>query len=358
MKKRILFGTLGLALGLGLGVGAGLTAPKEVKEVEAAPAGYSDVYLDLGSCNWASKENATMYAYYYGSATASTTWTGNPMTYHGYGLYTAVVPSNTSKIVFNVNGWSGDCQTDDLTFNASQPLWTITTSYTNGTKQSASSQAYSEKTVYVLDKTGTLLKTAHKAHIWRNSGSPRRDTSWPGVDMTLVSGRIYAVTFPSFSDMIIFHDNAGHQTANLSIDGECSVLEDDWNGTTWVSLAAAQFVDGYMHFYDVKTTSTGSTSNCAAYYTAAKNAYNALASDAVRKEVLGVEDVKDRLGKWAIANGTTLDANGGVLAAGNLLPSLTNNDSTNRALMVGVISAIAVAALGGWFALRKKKSVN
>ena len=352
MKKRHLFLTLGLALTLGAGVAGGLSLNKgEAKEVEAAKSGYVDVYLNLGSCNWASKENATMYAYYFDSTTSSTTWTGNPMTKNDFGLYTAEVPADAGKIVFNVNGWNGDCQTVNLTFDSSKTLWSITTKYTDGNNQQASCEAYSEKTIYVLDKGNNRLQVNHYAHVFNGTYG----TEWPGIAMSAHSGRIYSVTIPSTLTTVIWHNNEGNQTSDLSIDGVCSVLESDWDGSKWVSLAAAEFIDGFMHFNDISTENTGTTANCAANYSAAKTAYNALASNAIRLEVLSVRDVSARLSAWATANHDTLDTvSGGALSVLWVAENPTTKNN-NTAIIILVVSSIALLAVGSIFVIHRRK---
>ena len=347
MKKRNLFLTLGLALGLGVGVAAGLGARvEEAKKVEATSE-TTTIYLDVHNSNWAGK-GETIYVHYWGGDNAST-WPGVAMTKNSFGLYTATVSSDSTGLKFHVSeNWGGDCETGDLSFTASKMLWTIDKQQSPCT---ASSAAYSEKTIYVLDKGGDRLQVNHYAHVYNGSYG----TTWPGVSMASHSGHIYSVTIPSTLTTVIWHNNEGNQTANLSIDGVCSVLESDWDGSKWVSLAAAEFIDGFMHFNDISTENTGTTANCAANYSAAKTAYNALASNTIRLEVLSVRDVSARLSAWATANHDTLDTvSGGVLSVLWVAENPTTKNN-NTAIIILVVSSIALLAVASIFVIRKRR---
>ncbi len=223
-------------------------------------------------------------------------------------------------------------------------------------------------TVYVLDLYGDLLNVSHKAHIFNGSIS----STFPGVDMSKEEGNdIYGLTYwDDFTNVNFNQKGDGEktgQTINLTLTGnenKCLILNHDvngefkWNSNTWISLAAAQFIDQKMHFgdYNEDQYKTEPTANCASYYGAAKTAYNALASNAVRKEVLSIEVVKDRLSWWATANGDTLDVADGaalpVAGAGSISGTI-NNSSMN----IGVIAAIlatAVISIGSYFIIKKK----
>lgn len=224
-------------------------------------------------------------------------------------------------------------------------------------------------TVYVLDLYGDLLNNSHKAHYFNAT----IQTNWAGVDMPKVSetNGVYSVTYWNEFTTVIFNqigdgEKTG-QTIDLALTGnenKCLILNHDvnnelkWNSNTWISLAAAQFIDQKMHFgdYNEDQYKTEPTANCASYYGAAKTAYNALASNAVRKEVLSIEVVKDRLSWWATANGDTLDVADGtalpVAGAGSISGTI-NNSSMN----IGVIAAIiatAVISTGSYFIIKKK----
>ena len=357
MKLNKIFVTLTLALTAATGLGASLFAKKETKQADAAS--WMTIYLDKSDCGKFKQDNTTTYVYYYNCDTYSTTWPGIAMTENN-GLFSASIPTFCGNIIFNIqpsdgtSPWGGDCQTEDLTFDGSKPLWTIYTNNTDGSKQKAYDTVY-QKNIYVLDKSNSPLSVTQKMHAWRNDGSSAGATTWPGLDMSRVGGansHIYSATVLGDIDRVIFNNNSGNQTANLTIDGECSVLESDWNGTKWVRLESAQFVDNCMHFYDVPVTDTSSTQYCSDRYQTAKTAYNALSSNEVRKEVLSINDVSDRLSAWAEANGDTLASDGTALSSRAFTPYFEKN---NYAIIIVVAMSIIGSLLGAFLLLKKRK---
>lgn len=350
MKLNKIFVTLTLALTAATGLAASVFTKKETKQVDAAS--WIDVYLDKSDCGKL-KQSGTTYCYYYGSENSSVAWPGVAML-EANGLCRCSIPLDASAIVFNLEGWDGDCKTEDLTFDSSKPLWTIYTNNTDGSKQKAYDTVY-RKQIYVLDKSNSPLCVTQKMHAWRNDGSSAGATTWPGVDMTRVGGassHIYTAKVLGNIDRVIFNNNDGGQTANLTIDGECSVLESDWNGTKWVSLEAAQFVDNCMHFYDVPVTDTSSTQYCSDRYQTAKSAYNALSSNEVREEVLSINDVAARLSAWASANGDVLDTAGATLGAHSFVPY---TDKKNYAIIAVVAASVIGSLLAAFLLIKKRK---
>ena len=163
MKIKHIITTLCLAASLGLGVGIGLKANNNVKAAKAD--GTIKVYLDLGGSNsyWTGKlsdnnGSKSINVEWSGSATPSGGVSAQKMTKNSFGLYTYDVPSDATKISFNAAGWGGDCASQEYDFDSSKTLWTITSSYTDNTNQTASNQAYSTKTLYMFDKTNMLKK--------------------------------------------------------------------------------------------------------------------------------------------------------------------------------------------------------
>ena len=110
--------------------------------------GADKIYLDLGSCAayWNTKlaeDVQKLNAHFFGGTGTATTWPGNQMTkVTGNIWYVNIVP-NTANVIFNVNGWGGDCQTEDLTIPTDgKNLFTLNTSYTSGTKQNGTWSTY------------------------------------------------------------------------------------------------------------------------------------------------------------------------------------------------------------------------
>ena len=113
---------------------------------EVTPSG-GKIYVDLGSIasHWATKAAMVpeiparqgYWAYFFdGGGTVGKDWPGSKLTNVSGNVYYVNKPSAATKVIFNVNGWNGDCQTVDLTIPTDgKNLFTITTSYTSETSQ-------------------------------------------------------------------------------------------------------------------------------------------------------------------------------------------------------------------------------
>ena len=217
-------------------------------------------------------------------------------------------------------------------------------------------------TAYVLDMFGS--KSPSKAHYFHYDSTSKKTvgTTWTGVDLTSVSGRIYSYTYWDAFDKVIFNANSNtSQTDDLTAEaGKCFVLENtsDWSGR-WVSLEAAQFIDENMRFSTIETSDTTSGTDCLGFYSSVKSAYDGLSSNSVRLEALGVANVLDRLLAWAEANGDTLDiTSGGKLSASKAPLTSVSQSSSNTTTSIIVVSFVATAVVaGGLFLLRKRKEI-
>lgn len=160
MKKLLL--TLG-ATALILGLGACNNSKKAKSEDKSVPEatsktassddvvseaggsggeGSDKIYLDLGTSKtyWETKENPVIYAYFY--TPEAVAWPGTAMSVGTSGYY-EIDYVEAANIIFNVNGWGGDCQTVDLDIPTDgKNLFTINTSYTDGTNQNGTWSAY------------------------------------------------------------------------------------------------------------------------------------------------------------------------------------------------------------------------
>lgn len=72
-------------------------------------------------------------------------------------------------------------------------------------------------TYYTLYFRNTSNWSTVKAHYWVDGGS---STTWPGVTMTKVSGNVYKVEVETTNKEIIFNNNNGTQTSDLTIPGD------------------------------------------------------------------------------------------------------------------------------------------
>ena len=355
MKKRNLFLTLGLSLTLGLGVAAGvatsLLSAKESEPVEVQAAADTKIFLDLGNTGWGGK-SASIYVHYWGGTT-STTWPGLALTKNEYGLYTGLVDGTSTGLKFHVGeNWKNDCETGDLTFNASKMLWKLT----SGTPATAASSAVSEKDVYVLDLYGDSLDEYHQVHAWKAGGY---STAWPGITMDLVAGTssLYKATILGDSDKIIINDkhgagnNEGYQTEDLDYSSKVFVL-DEFNKTpALISVEAATFIAKYMHMdYDKRGAhgSTAGTNLCLTYYEDARDHFDALDADD-KADVNSISIVKTRLADWKAA----YDANN---ASGTFV--LTKQESGNNPLIIVLVSTFVIAVIAGGLLLLRKKRLN
>lgn len=153
MKGKNVFLSVGLSLVMGAAIAASgaISLAKGMKPADAAVA--SKIYVDFGSSKtyWEGK-NETIYAHFFGGTGTATTWPGNPIALGSSGYYEVDVVTNTANVIFTVNGWGGDCQTEDLTLPTNgDNLFTITTSYTNGTKQNGTWSLYAPPVTHSVD---------------------------------------------------------------------------------------------------------------------------------------------------------------------------------------------------------------
>ena len=89
------------------------------------------------------------------------------------------------------------------------------------------------------------------AYAWRASDG-LTNNAWPGVQMKLAKGNIYSVAVGTQYDKIIFTDNNGHQTADLTLNHETPY----WDGDSW---EAAPDVSAETEYYLVGTFNSWTT---------------------------------------------------------------------------------------------------
>ena len=107
------------------------------------------IYLDFGTiADWwntkLAEDAQTLSAHFFGGTGTATTWPGNAMTKVSGNIWSVDMVPNTANVIFNVNGWGGDCQTEDLDIPTDgKNLFTINTNNTSGTKQNGTWSTYS-----------------------------------------------------------------------------------------------------------------------------------------------------------------------------------------------------------------------
>lgn len=318
--------------------------------VYAEPAPEPDmqtIYLDLGKTNWNTK-GQSIYVHYWGGVSSST-WPGVAMTKDTFGLYTATVDATSTGLKFHVGAdLGGDCETGDLSLDDSKMLWTLDS---QGSPCTASCQAYATERVYVLDKRNNPLCERQKLHAWRDGYQAA--TTWPGIDMTNLSGYIYYADIPSIMDRVIFNEGT-QQTATLArVSDPCFVIEPGWSGA-WTSLKAAQFVDGYMKFATIAPSDDTKGTACKEGWSALYTAYTTTYADDHAK-IIAIADVADRLAAWAEANGATFNPENGALSTASSLTIVSQSNSYNSTMIIIVVTSLVLISVGGFFFIRKRK---
>lgn len=151
-----------------------------------------------------------VYAYYWSdSNTKMATWPGVSMTKGSDGTYSIEIPSNATYIIFNNGNGS---KTDDLTLAGFNKI------YKDGSwsdyKGSDDDDNKTEENIYYKN-TNNWSKVY--AYYW--SDSNKAMTTWPGIEMSSVSGDVYTAKIPSDADYIIFSNGSGAQTDDLTLVG-------------------------------------------------------------------------------------------------------------------------------------------
>lgn len=354
MKKN-LFITLGLALGLGIGAVTGLSAKKEVKETKAedsyyyfsAPSDWGDVKV------YAWKDGSGHNADFPGVACTFTGWKNE----NSEKIWR--VPIDVSSfdqfIMSDKNDGthqSGDLSVSSLTTGAGDAFWLDGSNFGGKYTYSAPSKA-----VYFLNKDKYLYSDTIYIHAFGGDGN-HNETIFPGIQMELVSGRLYRAYVDTHNTTVIFNRGSSgdqNQTGNFTISNEVCVLNTNWTDS-WVSLAAAEFVNDYLHLDH--TTNDGSCKDLG-WFSTLKTEYNKLVNDgpdkdtALATEIVGIEGVSERMTKWAAANGSSFDPSTGFASRSSIVPVMES--TTNVATIAIVISVISLIAVGGFFFLRKRK---
>lgn len=223
MKAKHVFLTMGLSLVMGLGVAAGMSANREVKAANAA----NTIYLDLGSSEgyWTGKDKPINGYFFTGTTAVGPAWPGAAMSIGDSGYY-EITKQNSTSVLFNVNGWNGDCQTVDLTLPTDgKNFFRITTNHEDGSNQNGSWYTYSEasstkNTFYVYDRYDVLGTTLADVKVYGYGQEVATGRMvWPGThsgitSYTLGQTDVYKVELSeSYPKFII--NNGTNQTVNV-----------------------------------------------------------------------------------------------------------------------------------------------
>lgn len=123
----------------------------------------------------------------------------------------------------------------------------------------------SKNTVYFKNTSGW---GGVNAYVWSSSTGEAANGAWPGGAMTYVSGDVYKITLDKKYDMIIFSNNGGNQSADLSIPGNDKIFnyaQGSWsdynnsdNGGNQGGNNSGQNTQGKVTIYFVDTNGWGS----------------------------------------------------------------------------------------------------
>jgi len=365
MRKGLILSTAFAAL---LGVGAVVGAHQGKAEVKSAEAASSEVTLYINHFDGGGYWNNFSYYLFGGSKGEKKAWPGEAFTDdmktktpNEYDQYQYVLTVNTADypkliLVGNPNDWGGSqAQTDDLTIAD----MTNNGLYCGGqipdsNKFDVGYYGYSTKTVYMLDLKGDVYSSKHYCHTF---ASGHAGTTWPGVEMTKVSGskNLYSVEINSNLDNVIFNNNGGKQTSTIqSVAGNDAYVVYPDNGYNKLTLAAASFVDQYMKF-ETKWLDDEGDGSCksAGWYSSAKTAFNGKSAQE-KQDILAHEPTSYRLAAWAKANGDKLsESNVLVNAAGTF--GYETSIEENSSILVIVFAAISVMAFTTLLIVKKKR---
>ncbi len=373
MRKGLILSTVFAAL---LGVGAVFGAHQGKAEVKSAEAASSEVTLyinhfDPGSDKGGSWSN---FKYYLFGTGGNNGWPGQSFTDsmktktpNEFDQYQYVLTVDTSKyqsLVLTGNSdssWGGAfAKTEDFSI-------TSVTSSNNGLYCGAhkgwqtdanvfavGTYSYTTKTVYMLDLKGDVYTSKHYCHTFATG---HVGTTWPGVEMTKVSGskNLYSVEINSNLDNVIFNNNGGNQTNTItSVAGNDAYVVYPDNGYNKLTLAAASFIDQYMKF-ETKWLDDEGDGSCksAGWYSSAKTAFNGKSAQE-KQDILAHEPTSYRLAAWAKANGDKLsESNVLVKAAGTF--GYETSIEENSSILVIVFAAISVMAFATLLIVKKKR---
>ena len=180
--------------------------------------------------------------------------------------------------------------------------------------------------------------------------------------MTKVSGsnNLYSAEINGALTNVIFNNHGANQTETITnvADGDAYIVYPD-NGYNKSNLDASTFIDKYMKF-ETKWTDDEGNGSCktAGWYSSAKSAFNSQTS-AQKSKILEHEPTGYRLAAWAEANGEHFNSSTGVFSLANPQINLygNNSDSAHFVALIIVISLVSVTGIGGYFFIRRRKSM-
>ena len=162
------------------------------------------IYLE-NNTGWA---NPFAYFWYGDNSQKLSVWPGTQMTKVEGNRYCVTIPAIATKIIFN-NG-SGT-QTADLNLTAGEDLYNLQTGLWSSTGVQEETPVATRSIYYENNKGWQKVY----AYYWALGNESM--TQWPGVEMIADENGIYGIQIPRDARYVIFTDNAGSQTADLTI---------------------------------------------------------------------------------------------------------------------------------------------
>ena len=364
-SKRKLFLTTAFAALLGVGAFAGVSLSKEsVKPVETEAISSGNVYV---RCTRPSGWGDTLYCHYFGGSSESK-WpgVGNVATYnnsYGQTVFIFEVPEN-STIIFNNNSW----QTNNISLNNTGNCWYLGTNIWQD-RSDFGTWTPSTYTIKVYDSMNYLSGNVY-AYSFRGQNCNSGHIKMNLEANDYLSNYFYTLNVDEmYSNFIVTSGSWDAQTADLTPDSSkyyvltgkngSSISGNFYDNTDYVY--AMDWVNHEMHMADIPTTNTSDTGACrgsSGYYQKAKNAYQTYTGIAGQVQyVAGYEDAFARFSDWATANGETATFNGTTLTVKAAFVPLSSIVAGSSGSMIAIISisAVSLAAIGGYFLFRKKK---
>lgn len=337
-----------------------------VKEVGAV-AGDKDLYFNVLSYTsneqdkgW-NRGDGRFAFYYFNDSNSTNGWVSLSLATGEHGIYTGKLPSGEWDAVIlclmngaaPANNWDNKWyQTVNLTPTASQNYFALSYGGKNGGGATGTWGTYTPARDFYFFNKGCIMNTTSPKINAYNAGSG--DQQAVTKELTLVEGtnRIYHTALSSYvSDAKLNNGYSGlnNETEEFEIDTkDVVVFNDDWSHE-WCSLAAAEYVDEYMHFDTVRESNEDNTHACegeSGYFVAARD--NLPSDSTLKAEIMAISGVSERYNAWAAAYNATK-------TAGTILLSNETSDTSNSSIIIALVSFVAVLGTVGFVAIKRRK---
>ena len=400
MKKTRLI-TMLSAFALAAAGAIGLSSLKEVKKAESVEAASvpAGVYVDISACQWNTwgADLSNIKAHFFDGGTGYTTWPGDAVesvSINGKTYGYAEVPSGAKQVIFNAWGGNSDQnKTGDLTIPTDGKVLFTVTSYNTSSVQTGS---WSNIDI-IVPTTSASSPSSSTARVFINNDSAHED--WKSAQLGIrawggnaslnggkaVSSHVYNVNW--------FDGNYGSvYYAYADIPTDCTAFQvvrvsgDSATASVWsYSDSITKSNDSFAYIYYLVGGSTNSMSLSAggakddhagnvllqklleAYDTCSNSNYNGFGQ--ASKLNTNFYSHADDWAKAQLAtsrNGTSMAISAhfdamiaraaGRSPSGSPFIGIINEQTQNITIIV-IISLVSVTAIGGFFFIKKRKSI-